>query len=479
MITVKDPVTGKPTQQAVQTKVDPKTGKTVQVPVAMPNGAAPQVITVTDPATGKPVQQLVQTVIDPKTGKATQVPVPMAGGAAGVGGGAAPQVITVTDPATGKPVQQLVQTVVDPKTGKTVQVPVPMAGGAGGIGGGAATQVITVTDPATGKPVQQVVQTVIDPKTGKATQVPVPMAGGAGMGGGVPGGAMPTQMAMVPDPVTGKPTQQMVQTVVDPKTGKSMQVPVSSMAGYGGQGQQIISVTDPATGKQVQQIVQTIIDPQTGKPTQVTMPLTQNGVPMQMGAGMPMQMHMGAVPLDQNDGSISQNLYNGRAPREVLESIFLAALEEDDSGPDLETTLKAIRSGKVTDAEVNNLLKVFETSGIVSSTGGVVRLRKISDLRNTLEGTAAAFDQAIESAHNKESPQISSENRRLMEDILKRSQDNQDQMSSRVTALLAGSSLTTTAGVRIERRDTIDQIDYTAVGDDLSKLKESYKPRSR
>ena len=52
-----------------------------------------------------------------------------------------------------------------------------------------------------------------------------------------------------------------------------------------------------------------------------------------------------------------------------------------------------------------------------------------------------------------------------MEDILKRSQDNQDQMSSRVTALLAGSSLTTTAGVRIDRRDTIDQIDYTAVGE--------------
>ena len=51
-----------------------------------------------------------------------------------------------------------------------------------------------------------------------------------------------------------------------------------------------------------------------------------------------------------------------------------------------------------------------------------------------------------------------------MEDILKRSEQNQDQMSSRVTALLAGSSLTTTAGVRIERRDTVDQIDYTAVG---------------
>merc|ERR1712172_367995 len=153
--------------------------------------------------------------------------------------------------------------------------------------------------------------------------------------------------------------------------------------------------------------------------------------------------------------------------------------QEQDNGSSLETTLKAIRSGKVTDAEVNNLLKVFETSGIVSSTGGVVRLRKVSDLRNTLEGTNLAFDRAIEDAHNKESPQISSENRRLMEDILKRSQDNQDQMSSRVTALLAGSSLTTTAGVRIDRRDTIDQIDYTAVGDDLSKLKESYKPRRR
>ena len=62
---------------------------------------------------------------------------------------------------------------------------------------------------------------------------------------------------------------------------------------------------------------------------------------------------------------------------------------------------------------------------------------------------------------------VSSENRRLMEDILKRSQDNQDQMSSRVTALLAGSSLTTTAGVRIDRRDTIDQIDYTAVGEQI------------
>ena len=51
-----------------------------------------------------------------------------------------------------------------------------------------------------------------------------------------------------------------------------------------------------------------------------------------------------------------------------------------------------------------------------------------------------------------------------MEEVLRRSQENQQEMSSRVTALLAGSALTTTAGVRIERRDTIEQVDYTAVG---------------
>merc|ERR1719232_1650788 len=154
--------------------------------------------------------------------------------------------------------------------------------------------------------------------------------------------------------------------------------------------------------------------------------------------------------------------------------------DEEESGPDLEATLKAIRSGKVTDEDVNKLMQVFETSGVVSTgPGGVTRLRKISDLRNTLEGTSRAFDEAIEASQNRESPQISESNRKLMEEILKRSQDDQNQMSTRVTALLAGSALTTTAGVRIERRDTIEQVDYTAVGDDLSKLKESYKPRRR
>ena len=64
---------------------------------------------------------------------------------------------------------------------------------------------------------------------------------------------------------------------------------------------------------------------------------------------------------------------------------------------------------------------------------------------------------------------VSDTNRKLMEDILRRSSENHNEMSSRVTALLAGSALTTKAGVRIERRDTVEQVDYTAVGKYLKK----------
>ena len=60
---------------------------------------------------------------------------------------------------------------------------------------------------------------------------------------------------------------------------------------------------------------------------------------------------------------------------------------------------------------------------------------------------------------------VSEENRKLMQDILNRSQSDNEDMSARVRVLLAGSALTTKAGVRIERRDTIEQVDYTAVGE--------------
>merc|ERR1719323_1953123 len=156
--------------------------------------------------------------------------------------------------------------------------------------------------------------------------------------------------------------------------------------------------------------------------------------------------------------------------KEQMNSIFDA---EPTSGPNIDETLRAIRQGKVTDEEVNKLLAVFQTQGVVSSVGGVTRLRKISDIRNTLEATSRSFDEAIENAQNAEAPQISETNRKLMEDILRRTSQTQNEMSSRVTALLAGSALTTKAGVRIERRDTVEQVDYTAVGDDLEPLKSS------
>ena len=37
---------------------------------------------------------------------------------------------------------------------------------------------------------------------------------------------------------------------------------------------EIVLETDPKTGEIIQQLVQTVIDPQTGKPTQVTIPVT-------------------------------------------------------------------------------------------------------------------------------------------------------------------------------------------------------------
>jgi hypothetical protein len=167
------------------------------------------------------------------------------------------------------------------------------------------------------------------------------------------------------------------------------------------------------------------------------------------------------------------------APKDVLEGILSSALEEGDIGADLEATLRSIRSGKVTDEDVNKLMTVFHTSGVVSSAGGVTRLRKISDLRKTLEDTNSAFDAAMEMASNRDGPQISEENRKLMQDILNRSQSDNEDMSARVRVLLAGSALTTKAGVRIERRDTIEQVDYTAVGDDLTKLKERFNVRRK
>ncbi len=85
-----------------------------------------------------------------------------------------------------------------------------------------------------------------------------------------------------------------------------------------------------------------------------------------------------------------------------------------------------------------------------------------------------------------------------MEEILQRSAENNEQMSAKVAALLAGSALTTKGSVSINKRE-IQQVDYTAVGknilkpvshsglylfvcfigDDPKQMRERYKPRRR
>ena len=83
-------------------------------------------------------------------------------------------------------------------------------------------QITMGIDPATGQPIHQIIQTKIDPKTGKATQIAVTVNPTSTTGAGAN-----IQIVTVKDPVTGKPTQQAVQTIVDPKTGKAVQVPVA------------------------------------------------------------------------------------------------------------------------------------------------------------------------------------------------------------------------------------------------------------
>ena len=59
---------------------------------------------------------------------------------------------------------------------------------------------------------------------------------------------------------------------------------------------------------------------------------------------------------------------------------------------------------------------------------------------------------------------MSNENRKLMEQILAKSVSEQQSIGSRVAALLAGTSLTTTTGVDIKRRDPIEEISYETIG---------------
>ena len=65
------------------------------------------------------------------------------------------------------------------------------------------------------------VQTVVDPATGQTIQTMAPVSNGGD-------GSTPVQVVTVQDPVTGQLTQQIVQTAVDPNTGEIMQIPLQN-----------------------------------------------------------------------------------------------------------------------------------------------------------------------------------------------------------------------------------------------------------
>jgi hypothetical protein len=156
---------------------------------------------------------------------------------------------------------------------------------------------------------------------------------------------------------------------------------------------------------------------------------------------------------------------------------MLSSLLESGLGPEAiespdearKALLNKIRSEGMSEEDVNKLMSVFDSQGVLSKIGGVRKYRKISDIENTIKDADNAFADAIDSAHNKKTPGLSNENRKLMEQILAKSVNDQQEIGSRVAALLAGTSLTTTSGVEIRRREPVEEIGYETV-DGLGKL---------
>ena len=76
------------------------------------------------------------------------------------------------------------------------------------------TQIITLPDPTTGLPVQQIVQSRHDPISGETIQVPIHSSV-------VPN----SNVIQTIDPISGQ--AQLVQVVTDPSTGNTMQIPMN------------------------------------------------------------------------------------------------------------------------------------------------------------------------------------------------------------------------------------------------------------
>merc|ERR1719270_3129676 len=180
---------------------------------------------------------------------------------------------------------------------------------------------------------------------------------------------------------------------------------------------------------------------------------------------------------------------------------MLSSLLESGLGPEAiespeearKALLAKIRNEGMSEDDVAKLMSVFDNQGVLTKIGGVRKFRKISDVNSAISGVDKAFGDAIDGAKRQskkssgagwdeleipETPErarlramspLSDENRKLMESILAKSVQDQYEIGSRVATLFAGTSLTTTAGVDVKRRDPVEQIGYETV-DGLGKL---------
>jgi len=187
-----------------------------------------------------------------------------------------------------------------------------------------------------------------------------------------------------------------------------------------------------------------------------------------LGAGISSSSSDGGGGL-VNGGGHNEELVTG-----ILKNVEkLNSLLDDvclDGPPDqvrdqLQARLARGEGGEMGEDEIKKLLSVFETSGVVSNIGGVNKFRTVEDMKDTMMDSEEAFQAAMSQSKNRKLPGLSDENRRLMEDILRKSVADQQDIGTRVAALLAGTSLTTTHGTNIRKRESIEEVSYQTAGD--------------
>lgn len=103
----------------------------------------------------------------------------------------------------------------------------------------------------------------------------------------------------------------------------------------------------------------------------------------------------------------------------------------------------------------------------------------MADMKGTIQDSQDAFDNALTNAKNRQAAiGVSDENRKLMDDILRQKVAEQQDLTSRVSMLLAGSSLTTTSGVKIQRREPVQELPYDMLVTDNGSTGDRYRRRT-